>query len=129
MNQLSNHAHWLLRIAIASVFLFHGLTKFPELAGFAQMMGLPLIVALAVALAEVIGAGLILAGGLGPAWFTRLGSILLIPIMLGAIVKVHWGQWSFVPSSTHPMGGFEFQAFIVLILGYLLFSRVSQKTN
>ena len=44
MNALQINAHWLLRIALASVFLFHGFGKVANVAGFAEMMGLPLLV-------------------------------------------------------------------------------------
>ena len=39
MNKLETHSHWLLRLALASVFLFHGLGKLPNIPGFAEMMG------------------------------------------------------------------------------------------
>jgi uncharacterized membrane protein YphA (DoxX/SURF4 family) len=32
------YAHWLPRVAFASVFLFHGVGKFADLAGFAGMI-------------------------------------------------------------------------------------------
>lgn len=35
---LAPYAHWLLRIALASVFLFHGISKFLDLAGTAEIM-------------------------------------------------------------------------------------------
>ena len=45
MKSLSNYsqnAHWFLRIALASVFIYHGLGKFPMLSGcMAKMTGLP----------------------------------------------------------------------------------------
>ena len=41
MNALQNKAHWLLRIALASVFLFHGIGKVANFSGFVDMMGLP----------------------------------------------------------------------------------------
>ena len=34
-------------------------------------------------------------------------------IMGGAIYLVHWGQWSNIPSETHPFGGMEFQTLLV----------------
>lgn len=115
LNSISRHAHWALRVALASVFLYHGLTKFPALGGMAEMMGLPVFVLLLVAIAEV-GAGLlILAGGFLYDWMTRLGALLVVPVMLGAISMAHWPQWSFAPSETHPMGGMEFQVTLVLI--------------
>ncbi len=120
MNDLVKHAHWLLRIAVASVFLYHGFTKFPQAEGLAQMMGMPVTLILLLGLMEVSGALLVLLGGFGPTWLTRLGSLLLIPVMLGAIAMVHWPQWSFEPSTTHPMGGMEFQVVLILLLSYLL---------
>jgi len=41
MNQLhalSPHSHWFLRLALGSVFLYHGLTKFSVLGGMVQMV-------------------------------------------------------------------------------------------
>ena len=118
------HAHWALRIALASVYLYHGLGKFPALEGMSAMLGLPVPVVLLVALGETAGGLLILAGGvLRDTWrdiATRLGAAMLIPIILGAIALVHWPQWSFVPSDTHPMGGMEFQVTLLLIQLYLL---------
>jgi len=51
---------------------------------------------------------------------TRIGAALNIPVMLGAISIVHWGQWNFVPSETHAMGGFQFQAVLLLVMLYLV---------
>ena len=51
---------------------------------------------------------------------TRLGAALNIPVMIGAIVMVHWGRWNFVPSETHPMGGMQFQVVLALVMAYLL---------
>ena len=39
LDSLKPHAHWLLRIGLASVFIFHGIGKAMALGGFAQMMG------------------------------------------------------------------------------------------
>jgi putative oxidoreductase len=79
------------------------------------MMGMPVIVWALVAIAETLGGVLILIGGFTPDWVTRLGGLLIIPPMLGAIFMVHWPQWSFVPSETHPMGGMEFQVSMLLL--------------
>ena len=117
---LGTSAHWALRIALASVFIFHGADKFGSLDGFAQMMNLPYAIALLVATAELAGGILILAGGISRDWITRLGGALLIPVMLGAITMVHWGQWSFVPSQSYPMGGSEFQVTLLLISLYFV---------
>jgi len=109
--------YWLPRVAFASVFLFHGIGKFGDMAGFAAMMGLPLFVAILVALAEIAGGLGVLAGAaLRRDWLTRLGGLATVPLLIGAIAMVHWGQWSFVASDSHPMGGMEFQV-LLLALG------------
>lgn len=120
ITKLSQNAHWFLRAAIASVFIYHGLDKFPKLEGMAAMLDMPVAVLFLVALAETFGGMLLLLGGLSKDWMTRLGALMLIPVMLGAIFMAHWGQWSFVPSETHPMGGMEFQVTLLLVSLYLL---------
>ena len=121
--QISSNAHWLLRIAIASVFLFHGLLKFSNLEGFAAMLPISYTAVFLVALAETGGALLILLGGLKADRLfdiaTRIGALLNIPVMIGAIVIVHWGRWNFVPSEGYPMGGMQFQVVLVLIMLYI----------
>jgi len=115
----ARHAHWALRIAILSVFLYHGLDKFGDLSGFAEMMGFPVAVAALVALAEAGGAILVFVGGFLKDWMTRLGAVVLMPVMLGAIFMVHWGQWHFMATESHPMGGMQFQVTLLLVLLYL----------
>ena len=117
---LSAHAHWFLRIALASVFLFHGVGKLVNVSGFAEMMGLPIIATWLVTLAEVGGGLGILVGAFGRDWLTRFSAAVLIPVMLGAIALVHFPQWSFVASETHPMGGMEFQVVLTLIAAYFV---------
>ncbi len=124
MNNLQKHAHWLLRIALASVFIFHGLLKFGNLEGFAQMLPISYTEVVLVALAETGGGLLVLFGGFGTTKLfdlaTRIGAALNIPVILGAISMIHWGRWNFVPSETHPMGGFQFQAVLLLVMLYLV---------
>jgi len=113
-------ADWALRIALASVFIFHGVSKVQGLmAGGPIPMGHSFEVWALVAFAEVAGGagiilGRLLSGSIGDL-ITRLSGLAVIPVMLGAIVMVHWGRWSFVPSDTHPMGGMEFQVVLLLI--------------
>jgi len=114
---LASQAHWLLRIALASVFIFHGWSK---VFSPAPMMGLDAWVVALVGIAEVGGSLLLLVGGATKDWITRLGGLALVPPMLGAILMVHWGRWSFVPSESHPMGGMEFQATLLLIALFFL---------
>ena len=118
--RLGIYAHWALRVALASVFIYHGAQKLSGLEQFAHMMNLPYIVALLVALAEFVGGILVAIGGLTRDWVTRLGASLFIPVMAGAIALVHWGQWSFVPTQSYPMGGSEFQVTLLLISVYFV---------
>ncbi len=124
MNLLTSNAHWLLRIALASVLVFHGVLKLTNLDGFTQMLPISYTQVVLVALAETGGGLLVLIGGLrDDAIFdmaTRIGAALNIPVLIGAISIVHWGQWNFVPTESHPMGGFEFQAVLLLVLSYLV---------
>ena len=120
---LAGHAHWLLRATLASVFIYHGVLKLANLEANAEFLGLSISIVLLVALAETVGGALVLLGGvskIAPSadWLTRLGAAMIVPVMAGAIVMVHWGQWTFVPNQTHPMGGMEFQVVLLLISLY-----------
>ena len=112
---LAQYAHWAPRIALASVFLYHGLTKFPGLSQTAAMMGMPVAIFALVALAETFGGALIIVGAFTKDIVTRIGGLLLIPPMLGAIGMVHWGRWAFTPAEGYPMGGMEFQVTLLLL--------------
>lgn len=114
------NAHWFLRIAFASVFLFHGIGKLSTVSDFAMMMNLPLWLAFGVASVEVIAACAVIAGGFLPAWVTRTGALLVMPVLVVAINQWHWGQWSFVATRSHPLGGMEFQTVLLMIACYLL---------
>ncbi len=114
-----SNADWLIRLSVAATFIYHGVTKFPNIAAGAEMMGMPFILWLAVALGEIAAGVALLAGGalrtnLGDI-ATRLGGVGVAIIMIGAIYLVHWGQWSNIPSETHPFGGMEFQTLLVAL--------------
>ncbi len=123
MNLLTQNAHWFLRIALASVFIYHGMLKFLNLEAFAQMLPISYLMVVLVALAETGGGLLVLLGGFRRDVIsdlaTRVGAALNVPVMIGAITLVHWGQWNFLPSKTHPIGGIEFQTVLILVMLYL----------
>lgn len=122
---IARHAHWLLRGGLAAVFIFHGLDKFTGagVGGFAQAMGLPYIIGLMVALGEIgAGTALLIGGAIRNFYgevLTRLGGLGVFSIMTGAIFMVHWGQWHFMATATHPMGGMEFQVTLMLVGIYM----------
>jgi putative oxidoreductase len=118
----TDHAEWgalLLRVALGGLFLAHaGLKLFvftpAGTAGFFASVGLPGPLAYLVILAEVAG-GLALILGL----WTRVVSLALLPVLLGAIATVHAanGFWF-----TAQGGGWEYPAFwaVALVVQSLL---------
>jgi len=122
LDNVALHAHWFPRIALASVFVYMGIDKFlgAGIGGFAAVMGLPHGVALLVALTEIAAGTLIVIGGLTNDWITRLGALAAVPVLLGAIFMEHWGQWHFMATPTHPLGGMMFQVTVLLVALYLL---------
>ncbi|MDH3609872.1 MAG: DoxX family protein [Gammaproteobacteria bacterium] len=131
LDKLKPHAHWLLRLCLASVFIFHGSMKFMNLEGFAQMMGLSAPIAVLVAFAEVAGGIGIIVGGLSSDLITRLAGLAIAPVMLGAIFMVHWGRWNFMPAEGFPAGGMEFQVVLLLIAAYFVVvgNKISNQTS
>ena len=121
-DKLSRVAHWPLRLALSSVFLYHGLTKFPNLEGLAEMMGMPVAAVAALACIEVAGAAFVLFGGVGKDWMTRLGGALIVPVMLGAIFLVHLQYgWNSVNMGSGNMGrGMEFQFTLLMMALYFV---------
>ncbi|HDR05198.1 MAG TPA: DoxX family protein [Candidatus Marinimicrobia bacterium] len=93
MDFIKKNTHWLLRLVVVIVFLYHGWPKLANVSGIAEMMQLPWILALAVALFEVLGG---LAVFLGPIirqpLVTRVGAGMLAWIMLSVIIIVHLGE-------------------------------------
>lgn len=120
LDGLKPHAHWLLRLCLASVFIYHGSMKFMNLEGFTQMMGLSTPIAVLVAFAEVVGGIGIIVGGISSDLITRLAGLAIAPVMLGAIFMVHWGRWNFMPAEGFPAGGMEFQVVLLLIAIYFV---------
>jgi putative oxidoreductase len=101
----------LLRVSLGLLFLAHGLLKvmvftLPGAAQFFTTVGLPGFMATPVALAE-IGGGLLLMAGIYSRW-VALG---LFPILLVATFKVHGANgWLF----SNQGGGWEFPAFFAI---------------
>lgn len=127
---LQQNAHYLLRFILASVFLFHGIGKLVNVAGFAQMMDMNIVMAWLVTLAEVLGGiGILVGGVLGKDIITRLSGLAIAPVMLGAIALVHWPRWSFTPSESHPMGGMEFQVSLLLLALYFVIVGNGRQTS
>lgn len=121
---ITRNTPWLLRAALAGVFLFHGILKLTNLSVFAEMLPISYTQTVLVALAEFGGGALILIGGLRNSrtfdLVTRLGAALNIPVMFGAIWMVHWGRWNFVPTENYPMGGMQFQVTLLALMFFFV---------
>ncbi len=89
LKNLAPHAHWGLRLSLAATFLVHGVGKFP-IEG--PMAGLPVAVAWLVALGEIAAGIMLIAGAFGKDILTRLGGLIVVIIMIGAIAIVHATQ-------------------------------------
>jgi len=108
---LSPHVHWGLRLALAATFLYHGYHKFP-IEG--PMMGLPTAVVWMLALGEIAAGLLLIAGAFGKDMLTRLGGLIVIVVMIGAIALVHLKNGFNVMQ-----GGMEFQLLMLATGLYL----------
>jgi len=110
LSGLSPVVHWGLRLSLAATFIYHGLGKWP-VAEFSQSFGMPIAVAWAVMIAEVVAGLALIIGAFGKDMLTRLGGLIVIVIMIGAIVMVHGANgWNVMN------GGMEFQV-LMLVLG------------
>ena len=109
LSALSPHVHWGLRLSLAATFIYHGLGKWPA-DGFAQSFGMPLLVAWAVVVAEVVAGLALIVGAFGKETLTRLGGLIVIVIMVGAIAMVHaQNGWNVMN------GGMEFQVLMLAV--------------
>lgn len=113
-------AHWLLRLAVAPVFLFHGITRMGQTSDTEFMTGFTPALVQMLAGIEILAGVLVIVGGLTLAWFTRLGAGLMILVNLLLIAAVHWPRWSFICTMDYPWGGMEFRVTLLLVAGYLL---------
>lgn len=130
---MNTHAHWFIRLPFAATFIFHGLGKFGNLAGSAEMMGIPVAIFTLVAIAEVLAGIGAIVGGLPICkkqdLVTRLAGLAAAPVMLGAIFMVHFPRFSFVPTKEFPMGGFEFQLLLLGVAIYFILSGNPEKSD
>ena len=109
LSGLSPIVHWGLRLSLAATFIYHGLAKWPP-EGFSEAFGMPLAVAWLVMIAEVAGGLALIIGAFGKDMLTRLGGLIVIVIMIGAIVLVHGSNgWNVMN------GGMEFQVLMLAV--------------
>lgn len=114
LNKLSGIAHWLPRLALATIFIYHGFPKIAMAGDMAAAMGMPTFMVLMLGVIEIGGSLLLLWGGFGPDWATRVAGILFTIVMIGAIVMVHaqYG-WNSINMGDNGGRGMEFQVLII----------------
>lgn len=111
--RLIPYATLLLRVSLGVMFLAHGFLMkvltfgLPGTMGYFGSLGYPPVLGAVVALAET-AAGIALILGL----WTRLVSLLAVPILIGATLQHLGNGWVF----SRPGGGWEFPLFWTVAL-------------
>ncbi|MBI2086952.1 MAG: DoxX family protein [Candidatus Zambryskibacteria bacterium] len=96
----------LLRIAVASIFLYHGLPKLSRSKEMSQMMGMPAGMIFMLGIVETLASLGVVFGV-----YTQLSALLLAIVMIGAM-GMKMTKWN-VPFSAVDKTGWEFD-FILL---------------
>lgn len=120
LDDFKPYGHWLLRIALGSVFVIHGIGNFMNVASFAATLGVPHVAGLLLVVAEIAGGILVLTGGFMGDKMTRLGALMLIPVLLIVMYTMYWKDMSFTLSKVHVVGGMEYLLVLFLISLYML---------
>jgi putative oxidoreductase len=107
----TNYGAMITRLSLGSVLLSHGLLKVivftvPGTVAYFESLGLPATAAYLTIFAEVVGGAAILLG-----LYTRLASLLSIPLLLGALWAHSGNDWVFSTKG----GGWEFPLLLVVL--------------
>lgn len=106
---LHDLTHWGIRASIGAIFIVHSLKKFdPSWQEWLINIGIPPEMQLPIALAELVGGALLIAGVL-----TRITGSVFAVILLGAIFHIRWENGFFVSK-----GGWEWD--LVMLAAVLL---------
>ncbi|WP_262029277.1 DoxX family protein [Microvirga sp. Mcv34] len=108
--RLAPYGAFALRAALGIMFIAHAYLKIaiftvPGFAGFLTQAGFPAFLAWPIILAELIGGAAILLG-----FYGRAVSVVLLPVLLGALLVHAPNGWVF----NAPNGGWEYPAFLAL---------------
>ncbi|MET0531209.1 DoxX family protein [Microvirga sp. P5_D2] len=107
-NRLAPYGAFTIRAALGIMFIAHAYLKIavftvPGFAGFLGQIGFPGFLAWPIILAELIGGIAILTG-----FYARIVSVVLLPVLLGAVLVHAPNGWVF----NAPNGGWEYPAFL-----------------
>lgn len=97
-NKWNEITYWGIRASIGAIFIVHSLKKFdPSWQEWLASIGMPPEMQLPIALAELVGGIMLIAGVL-----TRITGAIFSAILLGAIFHIRWENGFFVSQ-----GGWE----------------------
>jgi putative oxidoreductase len=108
--RLAPYGALALRVSLGVMFIAHAYLKLAVFTvagfeGFLGSVGLPTALAWPIILAELVGGLAILTG-----FYGRLASLVLLPVLLGALFVHAPNGWVF----NAPNGGWEYPAFLAL---------------
>lgn len=115
LTQYDNIGLFVLRLAVAIIFIYHAWPKIKNAKGMAPMMGMPAGAVFALGLVEFFASIGLIAG-----FYTQLSALLLAVVMVGAI-KMKKIKWH-IPFAAMDKTGWEFDlillaANIAILLG------------
>jgi putative oxidoreductase len=107
----NNHGAFLMRTALGTILLAHGLLKIfvftiPGTVGFFESMGLPAVAAHLTIFGEVVGGTALILG-----IYPRLVALLSLPILIGAAWTHIGNGWLF----SNQGGGWEFPVLLIAL--------------
>lgn len=122
---LAKHAHWLIRLAVAGIFLFHGISKINDGTPPQEMLDMMFkgssgLFWFTAILEVLVGVGILVGGAMEGSRgnvITRFAGLGAAVVMLGAIFIVHLDNgWNFMEM------GAEFQTLLAAV-GLWFFAR------
>lgn len=115
LTQYNDIGLFILRLTVATIFIYHSLPKLKNAKGMAQMVGMPASTILMLGMIE-----LATSIGLIVGFYTQLSALLLAIVMIGAI-GMKMMKWH-VPFAAMDKTGWEFDlillaASVAILLG------------
>jgi putative oxidoreductase len=121
LDRQASHLHWLLRGPLVVSMLYnaaHAWRIGPT--AYAQALELPVALILPMTGLQIASAVLLFVGAVTRDWVTRAGAACGLPVLLGLLFHLHWGQWQPLASASHPHGGVALTVAWLGIATYLL---------
>lgn len=106
LTQYNNIGLFVLRLAVAVIFIYHAWPKIKNAKNMAQMMGLPASAVLTLGLVEFFASIGLIAG-----FYIQLSALLLAIVMVGAI-KMKKMKWH-IPFAAMDKTGWEFDLILL----------------